>query len=78
MARRWAKRLSPNVERFADGYTDAKHAMVVISVIGEVLQSGLVFGWNALALMLTARDNFAGKCLGVEAGVHLSPSQFPS
>lgn len=62
MAPRWAKRWAPQGERFISGYTDAKYVMVAVSVVGEVLQSGLVFGWNALALMLQARDNFAGKC----------------
>eukprot|EP00208_Stichococcus_sp_RCC1054_P002385 CAMPEP_0206140458 /NCGR_PEP_ID=MMETSP1473-20131121/9531_1 /ASSEMBLY_ACC=CAM_ASM_001109 /TAXON_ID=1461547 /ORGANISM="Stichococcus sp, Strain RCC1054" /LENGTH=615 /DNA_ID=CAMNT_0053534611 /DNA_START=553 /DNA_END=2400 /DNA_ORIENTATION=+ len=62
MAPRWAKRWAPQGERFTSGYTDAKYVMVAVSVVGEVLQSGLVFGWNALALMLQARDNFAGKC----------------
>ena len=62
MAPRWVKRYMPKPERFAHGYTEAKHLMVAFAIVGEVLQGGLVFGWNALALMLQARNNFAGKC----------------
>lgn len=75
MARRWAKRLTPKVDRFSDGYTDAKYVLLVVSVIGEVLQSGLIFGWNALALMLTARGNFLGKCVGSENVVNAAGLQ---
>ena len=62
MAPRFLKRILPQSEKFAHGYTEAKHAMVAMAIAGEVLQGGLVFGWNALALMLQARNNFAGKC----------------
>lgn len=63
MAPRWVRRCLPRGERFTGGHTDAKYAIVAVAVVGEVLQSGLVFGWNALALMLQARNNFAGKCV---------------
>lgn len=50
--------------------------MVAVGIVGEVLQGGLVFGWNALALMLQARNNFAGKCNPSEREslTHIPPS----
>lgn len=62
MPPRGIRKYLPQQEKFAHGYTEAKHVIVAVAIIGEVLQGGLVFGWNALALMLQARNNFAGKC----------------
>lgn len=62
MAPRWLRPFLPQQDRFSHGYTDAKYVVVAAAMIGEVLQGGLVFGWNALALMLQARGNFSGRC----------------
>lgn len=62
MPPRGIRRYLPQREKFAHGYTEAKYTLVAVAVIGEVLQGGLVFGWNALALMLQELGNFAGNC----------------
>ena len=72
MPPRGIRRYLPQREKFADGYTEAKHAIVAVAIVGEVLQGGLVFGWNALALMLQRLGNFAGKCADVSEGEPLA------
>jgi hypothetical protein len=68
MPPRGIRKYIPQREKFAHGYTEAKHAIVGVAIVGEVLQGGLVFGWNALALMLQRLGNFAGKCADVSEG----------
>ena len=52
----------PRRSKFLPGYSDAKYTLLVVACIGELLQGGLVFGWNALALMLTARGTYSSRC----------------
>lgn len=72
MPPRGIRKYIPQREKFAHGYTEAKHAIVGVAIVGEVLQGGLVFGWNALALMLQRLGNFAGKCADVSEGEPLA------
>jgi hypothetical protein len=72
MPPRGIRKYIPQREKFAHGYTEAKHAIVAVAIVGEVLQGGLVFGWNALALMLQRLGNFAGKCADVSEGQPLA------
>ena len=72
---KWLNSFWPRGEKLALGYTDAKYALVVSSCLGELLQGGLVFGWNALALMLTARGTFTEKCNDVG---QRAPLPFPT
>lgn len=41
---------------------DARMAIFVVAVLGEMLQGGLFFGWNALSIMIKDLDNFAEGC----------------
>lgn len=59
---KWLNSFWPRGEKLAHGYTDAKYALVFTACLGELLQGGLVFGWNALALMLTARGTYTERC----------------
>ncbi|KAK9804317.1 hypothetical protein WJX72_006375 [[Myrmecia] bisecta] len=44
------------------GYKDARIALLVMAVAGEFAQGGLMFGWNAMALMLKDTGNFNRGC----------------
>ncbi|BDA48190.1 probable solute carrier family 43 member 3 at N-terminal half [Coccomyxa sp. Obi] len=44
------------------GFKDAKVLLLVQSIIGDFLQGGLIFGWNALALMLKQQGNYNRNC----------------
>ena len=59
---KWLSSFWPRGEKLAHGYRDAKYILVAVACLGELLQGGLVFGWNALALMLTARGTYSEKC----------------
>ncbi|KAK9846181.1 hypothetical protein WJX84_009378, partial [Apatococcus fuscideae] len=41
---------------------DAKHALLIMAFFGEFVQGGLMFGWNALAIMLKDTNNFTKGC----------------
>ena len=58
----WLQKFWPRRSKFLPGYSDAKYTLLVVACIGELLQGGLVFGWNALALMLTARGTYSSRC----------------
>ncbi|KAK9812965.1 hypothetical protein WJX72_006572 [[Myrmecia] bisecta] len=47
---------------YARACSDARLFLLVIVTMGEVLQGGLIFGWNGLALMIKAQDNFDDGC----------------
>lgn len=42
---------------------DARVAILVIAVLGEILQGGLFFGWNALAIMIKDLGNYSDGCI---------------
>ncbi|KAK9901983.1 hypothetical protein WJX75_000204 [Coccomyxa subellipsoidea] len=44
------------------GFKDAKVLLLIQSIIGDFLQGGLIFGWNALALMLKQQGNYNRNC----------------
>ena len=50
------------------GFKDAKIGILSVSIIGEVLQGGLFFGWNALAVMMTDLNNYDSSCGNTPAG----------
>jgi hypothetical protein len=41
---------------------DARIGILVIAVLGEILQGGLFFGWNALAIMIKDLGNYSDGC----------------
>ena len=70
---KWLNSFWPRGEKLAHGYTDAKYALVFTACLGELLQGGLMFGWNALALMLTARGTYSDRCNEVGQREALDP-----
>uniref|UniRef100_A0A1D1ZZN3 Uncharacterized protein n=1 Tax=Auxenochlorella protothecoides TaxID=3075 RepID=A0A1D1ZZN3_AUXPR len=45
-----------------EGYRDAKLGMIIAATIGEIVQGGLFFGWNALGIMIKDLGNYADGC----------------
>lgn len=44
------------------GYRDARVLLTAVAFLGELLQGGLIFGWNAFALILKAQGNYDRGC----------------
>ncbi|KAL4517173.1 hypothetical protein Ndes2437B_g06781 [Nannochloris sp. 'desiccata'] len=41
---------------------DARYAIMTVAVLGEMLQGGLFFGWNALSIMIKDLGNYSEGC----------------
>ncbi|KAL3151740.1 hypothetical protein ABBQ38_012718 [Trebouxia sp. C0009 RCD-2024] len=48
--------------RLSPAYRDCKVPLLLVTMMGDFVQGGLMFGWNALALALKGQNIYSGGC----------------